>query len=269
MKVYLSFFRIRFLHSLQYRMAAFAGLCTQFAWGALLILMFRAFYRADPSAFPMEFSALSSYIWIQQAFLAMFNAWRFDNRIFESITGGNVAYELARPVDLYGMWFSTNLGERCAQTFLRCVPVLIVAAFLPAPYGLSLPQNPTAFFAFVLTMFGGTFLIISFLMLIYISTFYTMAPDGGGVRIISMTLVDLLSGQLIPLPFFPEQFQTLLAFLPFGVMQNLPLRIYSGDIAGDALVQGVFLQAFWLIAFVALGKWWLSTAKKRVIVQGG
>ena len=39
---------------LQYRAAALAGIVTQFAWGFLEILMFRAFYRADASAFPMD-----------------------------------------------------------------------------------------------------------------------------------------------------------------------------------------------------------------------
>lgn len=55
MKKYLSFFRLRFSMGLQYRVAAFAGLVTQFAWGGMLILAYRAFYRADPNAFPMTF----------------------------------------------------------------------------------------------------------------------------------------------------------------------------------------------------------------------
>ena len=66
MKKYLSFFKLRFAMGLQYRAAALAGIVTQFAWGFLEILMFRAFYRADASAFPIDFSALSSYIWLQQ-----------------------------------------------------------------------------------------------------------------------------------------------------------------------------------------------------------
>lgn len=269
MKTYWSFFRIRFINSLQYRAAALAGVCTQFAWGGLFILMFRAFYQADPASFPMDFSALSSYIWLQQALLMLFNVWRLDNKIFEAITGGNVAYEMARPVSLYNMWFTTNLAERFAQTALRCIPVLLVASFLPEPYGLSLPADPFTFLVFVVTLFGGGLLVVAFAMMIYISTFYTMAPGGGGIKMIGMMLVDLLTGQLIPLPFFPDSLQAVLKFTPFSAMQNLPLRIYSGDIAGAEMVQGVLLQAFWLLFFIAVGKWWLSSAQKRVVVQGG
>ena len=55
MKKYWSFFRMRFLGGLQYRAAAWAGVSTQFAWGFMSLLMYRAFYDADPAAFPMEF----------------------------------------------------------------------------------------------------------------------------------------------------------------------------------------------------------------------
>ena len=67
LRAYLSFFRIRFAAGLQYRAAAWAGILTQFCWGALEILLFRAFYRAGASAFPMEFSQLSSYIWLSRS----------------------------------------------------------------------------------------------------------------------------------------------------------------------------------------------------------
>ena len=46
MKKYWSFFRMRFLGSLQYRAAAWAGIATQFAWGFMQLLMYRAFYEA-------------------------------------------------------------------------------------------------------------------------------------------------------------------------------------------------------------------------------
>ena len=70
MKKYLSFFRLRFSMGLQYRAAALAGIATQFAWGGMEILVFRAFYEADASSFPMSFSAAASYIWMQQFYLS-------------------------------------------------------------------------------------------------------------------------------------------------------------------------------------------------------
>ena len=69
MSAYLAVFRIRFSAGLQYRAAALGGIATQFVWGFMLLLQFAAFYRSDPTAFPMEMSQVASYIWMQQAFL--------------------------------------------------------------------------------------------------------------------------------------------------------------------------------------------------------
>lgn len=98
MRQYGSFFRIRFLAGLQYRAAAWAGISTQFAWGGLTLLLYAAFHRSGPESFPMTFSQLSSYVWLQQALLALFMSWYFDNEILESVSTGGVAYELCRPV---------------------------------------------------------------------------------------------------------------------------------------------------------------------------
>ncbi|MCX4317378.1 MAG: hypothetical protein OSJ52_12190 [Lachnospiraceae bacterium] len=123
-KKYLSFFRIRFINGLQYRIAALSGAATQFVWGVLLILLYHAFYEADPDAFPMRLSDLVSYIWLQQAFFALYQVWSWENELFELIQTGNVAYELCRPYRLYDAWFFRIIATRMANAVLRCFPIL-------------------------------------------------------------------------------------------------------------------------------------------------
>ncbi|MCI5914500.1 MAG: ABC transporter permease [Christensenella sp.] len=267
MKKYWSFFRMRFLGSLQYRAAAWAGIATQFAWGFMKLLMYRAFYEAGPAAFPMEFSQLATYIWLQQAFLMLFNTWRYDNDIFESITTGGVAYELSRPVPVYSMWFVKCIASRVASTALRCLPVLVVAFLLPAPYRLNPPESAGVFLVFLLSLAAASALVMALQMLVYIATFYTLSPLG--VRIVVMVLSDFLMGQLIPLQFFPEAFRKVVELTPFAAMQNLPLQIYCGTVAGNALTQALALQGFWLIALVGCGVLWMRRSLRRVVVQGG
>lgn len=267
MKKYLSFFRIRFTNGLQYRAAAYAGVVTQFAWGFMQILLYKAFYRANPAAFPMEFSQLSSYIWLQQAFLALFMTWFLENDIFLSITNGNVAYELVRPLNLYNMWFVKNLANRMAKAFLRCMPILAVAAFLPKPYQIAMPLSLPSFLLFLTSMALGLLIVVAFCMLIYITTFYTLSPMG--IRIVAVSLVEFLSGGLIPLPFLPDPIRQVLELLPFGAMQNIPLRIYSGNIAGSQMLFRIGLQVFWLVVLVLTGKAYMGKALKKVVVQGG
>ena len=143
MRKYWSFFRIRFIAGLQYRAAALAGICTQFFWGTMTLLLYRAFYQNGGSAFPMTFPELSCYIWLQQASLGMFMAWSFDEDIFSGILSGGVSYELCRPADLYAMWFTKNMALRMSRTALRCLPILLVAAFLPEPFRLYRKIRPS------------------------------------------------------------------------------------------------------------------------------
>lgn len=267
MKKYLSFFRIRFSNTLQYRAAAYGGIATQFAWGFMRILMFRAFYEADPAAFPMEFSQLTSYIWLQQAFLAMFATWFTDGEIFSSIQNGNIAYELLRPMNLYSMWFTKNLALRLSRTVLRCMPILVITVFLPKPYGLSMPINSFAFLMFFVTMILAFFCVVAFMMLLYISAFYTLSP--AGVRLIALSLAEFLEGGIIPLPFLPDTVRRIVELTPFASMGNVPYRVYSGDIAGNEILSAISLQIFWIVALVFIGKVWIEKALKKVVVQGG
>lgn len=267
MKKYLSFFKIRFMAGLQYRAAAWAGIITQLAWGGMTILMFRAFYQNGENSFPMAFSELSNYIWLQQSFLAMFMAWFFDNDIFESITSGNIAYELCRPCDIYTMWFTKNMAIRLSRFLLRCFPILLVAALLPYPYGVALPTSFFSGVLFLISIVLGFLVLVSFSMLIYISAFYTLSPMG--IRILATSVIEFFAGAVIPLAFFPDALKPIMYALPFASMQNTPFMIYIGRVAGEQALKDVLIQIAWLAVLVIAGRFLMKCAFKKVVVQGG
>lgn len=265
-KKYLALFRVRFQNEMQYRVAALAGVCTQFVWGFMEILLFRAFY-AGGGEMPMTFSQLVTYEWLQQAFLALFMLWFWDKDIIEAITGGNIAYELARPMDLYNMWFTRVAAQRIARALLRCLPILLVAFLLPEPYRMSLPVSFGAFLLFVVSTALGLCVVAALTMLVYALTFFTMSASG--VRIFAASIAELLSGAVVPLPFFPEKWRLLAELSPFAAVQNLPLRLYSGNLAGDEALFYLGMQVFWLVALVLLGRILLRRMRRRLVVQGG
>lgn len=267
MRKYLSFFRIRFIAGVQYRAAAWAGIATQFAWGGMTLLMFWAFYQEGGSEFPMRFDELSSYIWLQQAFLALYMAWYFDEDIFSSITSGSIAYELCRPMDLYNLWFTKNLAHRLSSVILRCVPILLVAAILPAPFGMRLPATWENGVMALISMALGLFLLIAFSMLIYISAFFTLSAKG--LRVLSVSVIEFFAGAVIPIPFFPAGVRELVMLLPFASMQSTPFLIYVGQIRASAAFEAIGLQLFWLLGFCFAGRILMRLALKRVVVQGG
>ena len=267
MRQYWAVFRIRFAAALQYRVAALGGLVCQLAWGFMAMIAFFAFYSADPAAFPMAFSQTASYIWLQEAFIVLFAVMVWDAEIASAIEAGSIAYELVRPVDLYGRWFLQVIANRLAGAMLRCAPVLLVAFLLPAPWGLSLPPSVGQFFLFLLSAVLALGVVAAFNMLTYISVFYTLSPRG--MKLVAGMIADFFAGATVPLPFFPGPLRAVAELLPFAAMQNMPLRLYSGNIAGADALKGILLQVFWLAALLLLGRLCMGRALKKVIVQGG
>ncbi|MDR0470068.1 MAG: ABC transporter permease [Peptococcaceae bacterium] len=267
MKKYMAIFRIRFINALQYRAAALAGMTTQFAWGFMLILAYAAFYRSNPAAFPMEFSQMVSYIWIQQAFFTLYTAWIQPDDITAAIETGAIAYEMVRPVDLYSRWFFQITATRVARAALRCLPVLLVAFIVPAPFRMTLPPDLPSLLLFFLSTFLSLCVVAVYTLLVYTTIFYTLSVRG--VRTFLGALCDFFDGAIIPLPFFPKPMQAVMELLPFASMQNAPLRIFSGNLTGMGAARAILLQAFWFMVLLLAGRLYISRTLKKIIVQGG
>ena len=267
MKKYLAVFRMRFTNTLQYRAAALAGMATQFAWGFMLILAYSAFYRSNPTAFPMEFSQMTSYIWMQQSFFMLFTSWLTPDDITASIESGDIAYDMARPIDLYNRWFCQLTAIRVAKTVLRCLPVLLVAFIVPEPFRMSIPPDVNTLLLFLLSSILSLGVLAAYTLIVYSAIFYTLSFRG--IRAAVGACADFFAGAVIPLPFFPKQWQTVLELLPFAAMQNAPLRIYSGSLTGETAAKAMLLQVFWLIIMIVSGRLCIGRALKKVVVQGG
>ena len=52
-------------------------------------------------------------------------------------------------------------------------------------------------------------------------------------------------------------------------MENLPFRIYSGNIAGEEMWRFFALQLFWCVVLIAVGKLWMKSSLKKIVIQGG
>jgi len=271
LRPYRAILSARFRMLLQYRAAAIAGLWTQAFFGITLIMIYSAFYHSSDTPPPIALPQVISYVWLGQALLAML-PWNADAEVHDMVRSGSIAYELARPVDLYGLWYTRAVALRTAPTLLRAAPMVVVASvvlpFVGAPaWRLAPPPSLTAAAGFAVALGLALALGCAMSVLINISLMWTIRGDG--VVTLFTTAVSLLSGLLIPLPLFPDWAQPVLAWLPFAGMFDLPFRIYTGHIALAGLA-GVWLrQAGWTLALVVLGRWLLGRGVRRVVVQGG
>lgn len=267
MRAYKSIFKIRFINTLQYRTAAIAGVLTQFAWGLMYIMLYKAFYSQGNIPDNFSLQQMVGYIWLQQMFFVYFATFDRNKEIIGQIEQGNICYEMVRPINLYANWFTTVYAEKISKTLLRFVPVLIFSILLPAGWGIGLPDSIWAFLLSIFNIVLGGMLTVALSLICYCLLFQTMSSLG--VFSIFSTIASLLGGSLIPIPLTPVWFQKLLNFFPFRYISDLPFRTYVGSIPlTDALIQ-TGVQVTWVVLFMVLGNLYLKHNLKKVEVQGG
>ena len=267
MKSYLSYFKLKFKTGLQYRAAALAGMSTQFFFGFVYVSVYIAFYETGGDNLPMNLKELVSYVWLGQSFFALIFMWYKDKEILGMIKSGNIAYELCRPQDLYFMWASKILGERLSQTTLRFLPVVLVSIILPSPYNLSLTTNISVILLFILSMILSSILMTSLVLLYHVICLFTL--DEKGIVNIFMVMSDVLSGLVIPIPFFPKYLQNISNILPFRYIGDFPFRLYVGNISINEGLTGILIQIIWIIILVIIGRFIIKKALKKAVIQGG
>jgi len=267
MIAYLTYFKLKFISGLQYRSAAVAGVMTQFFFGLVYIMVYVAFSESGNGSLPMELGALTSYIWLNQAFFALIYQFYKDSEIYTMIRNGDISYELSRPKNMYFMWYFKELGQRLSNVLLRFLPVILITIFLPYPYNLGVSCSCSNFFIFLISLVMGALLVVALTTLYPILTLMTMNEKG--IVNVFMIVGDILSGLVIPLPFFPKFLQRISSFLPFQYISDLPFRLYVGDLSISFGIKGIIIQLLWIIILIILGNILLKMNLKRVIVQGG
>ncbi len=171
----------RYRNLLQYRAAAFAGFVTQLFWGAVRLMIFGAFYAAAEGPQPMNMVEVVAYVWLGQAMLGML-PWNTDADFKEQVASGAVAYDLLRPLDLYGYWFARTLAFRTAATTLRAIPMVIFAMLLLPAFGLAdwaLPApSGAALIGFLAAITAAALLSTAITVVAHISMLWTLSGEG-------------------------------------------------------------------------------------------
>ncbi|MGE5560338.1 MAG: ABC transporter permease [Chloroflexota bacterium] len=267
MRPYLTVFRIKLLASLQYRTAALAKLAPPLFVGLIQVMFFSAFYRNAGAGQPLTLTQTITYCWIIQL-LVHVQPWSGDPEALAIIRNGNIAYELCRPLDLYGQWFSRLAAHRLVPLVVNSLPLAAVALFaMPPHYRMSPPVSPGAALVFLLSLVGVVLMSAALSNILSIVTIWTI--NGDGLYYLFPVVFIVLSGANVPLPLFPPALQRVINILPFRALIDTPAQIYLGTIPPLAALPQLFSQLLWTAGFVALGRLLLARALRSVVVQGG
>ena len=129
------------------------------------------------------------------------------------------------------------------------------------------PPSGVAFAGFVVAVVLAALLATAVTLLAHISLLWTIS--GTGMDRIMTVLVTVFSGQILPLPLFPDWLQPFLRWQPFRGLADVPYRIYSGNIPATDVLPELALMLVWTLVLVGLGRAILRLGVRRMVVQGG
>ena len=263
MRAYLSTFRMRRKMELQYRGVVLGGVICQIFFGLILIAIYRAMYAGKPQAIPL--SHITSYVWLQQAFFRMLVA--SDPELLDKIRTGSIAYDLCRPLDLYGFYYVRIMAQKMTGSLMRAVPMLVFAFLLPEGWGLMLPASAAGFAWSLAGLFLGLLCVCA---LENITMGFTMRTlDSRGMQALLNLLMMTLAGNILPLTLFPDSWQRVITLLPYAQLLDAPIRLYTGDTPPSAAPGILLIQVIWILLLTGAGILLWRINQKRLEIQGG
>lgn len=182
--------------------------------------------------------------------------------IREKVREGTIALDLMKPISVPFYFFSDGLGQTALHALL-VIPSLLIALLMVR---IDVP-SPPVFAAFLLAFaigYGVNFFLNFVMNCIAFWTLETFA-----IQLIVRWTSDLLSGQIIPLAFFPGLLGRLVFALPFAAIYSTPLLIYIGIIPPSGYAAAMLVQLLWLLLFAGLASAVWRAASNRVVIQGG
>jgi ABC-2 type transport system permease protein len=258
---YLAFAAKAFSREATYRMEVFTNVASLVVRLYLMKAVWTSLYaqNAAPAGVPLHAVLTYTVVALLMSLVLEIDGTR---AIREKIREGTIATDLMKPISLPLYFFSDGVGMTLLHAIL-IVPALVLSLLIvridvPAPHVLA---------AFALSFLLGY--LVNFLLnfLMNCVAFWTL--ETFAIQLMVRWVSDLLSGQIVPLIFFPGILQKIVLALPFAAIYSTPLLIYLGRIPPSGYLAAMAAQVGWCVAFAGFS--WLvwRAAQKRVVVQGG
>jgi ABC-2 type transport system permease protein len=263
MAKYIEMIRIRFLMMLAYRTNYYSGILIYSINIGAYYFLWSAIYSDRGTIEGLSVLQMTTYIaiaWMARAFY--FN--NIDREIASEIKDGKVAIEMIRPYSYLGMKTMQGFGEGIFRLLFFSVPGMFIVTFV---FSLQLPMQSSAWLLFFVAIFLSFLINTQINLLVGLTTFFFFNNDG--LIRAKRVVIDLFSGLLLPISFYPLWAQDIMQFFPFQAISYIPSMIFTGGFVGDELMSALMFQLFWVLALIIPIQLLWMFAKKKLVVQGG
>jgi len=191
------------------------------------------------------------------------NTWIGDS-VGVTISKGDFARYIIFPVDFYKYNMLSQFGSKIPGIIFR-IPFFFIAFVLFFKIYVNL--NPVQLFLFFVSCVLSFFLLNTFRYMMALFSFWE--ESHWTIDMISFGIIDLLSGLLVPLDFYPGFLRRIVDVLPFKDMVYSPIMIYMGRMSvADSLL--VFAnQLFFTLVFYLISRFLFNLGRAKFTSQGG
>ena len=267
LRAYLGIAKIHFIRLNQYRVSSVNNILSVLFYGLIQTSILIAFYRfGNTESIQMALHQAVSYAWLSQA-IHTINPVFQDSDLHQRIVDGSYVYDLCRPLNLYGQWFARILSYRITPLLLYIPFVGGPALLFPGLYRMALPVSVPAFLAFIGAL--CTAVLTSTAVSCILTVLHIRVELGRGLVSFLAFVISFLSGAEVPLPILPAPIVTVLRWLPFAGMFDIPCSLYLGLIPWTDSIWFFARQLGWSFLLVIAGVYQLRKSLKRAVIQGG
>jgi ABC-2 type transport system permease protein len=248
-----------------YPLATLAGGVTNSMFGLLRAsVMAGVIAAAGTTVAGYDAQSVISYAWMTQALIAPIHVFSW-NELALRVRTGDIAVDLARPMDLQLQYALTDLGRAAYQVIPRGLPPLIVGA---ATFGLVLPTGLLPYLAGLVSLLLAVGISFCCRFLVNLTAFWLL--DVRGAMTLYIVISNVLSGLFVPVAWFPPWLFTLAHATPFPSMVQAPADVLTGRVTGAGpTLQVLLIQVAWVLALMAVTRLALVPALRKLVVQGG
>lgn len=261
--MYLEFARVGFVNILAFRLRYYTGIITYLINVTVYYFIWTAVYGPGQAIVGYSLGQMLTYVsvgWILRSFY-----WNtIDQEMAYEVIDGKIAMDLIKPVSVPWMWISRAMGESAFRLGLLTLPVALVITFI---FPMQAPASGWDFWMFLLSTLGSFFLMAAIGFLI--GTCAIPLKSILALVRAKQWLIELLSGLLLPMSFFPKPIAIAMNWLPFEHIAYTPLQIYLGKLGHADVLRALAAEWFWVVALLALAHRWWNHSLRRLSIQGG
>lgn len=261
--MYLEMIRIRFLMMLAYRVNYYSGIAVYSINIGAYYFLWNGIYGDKVTMGGLTALQMVTYVsisWMARAFY--FN--NIDQEMAQEVKEGKVAIELIRPYHYLATKIMQAMGEGLFRLLFFSLPGMIILAFF---FPIQFPNQSSIWGWYAISLFFSFFINTQINLITGLLSFFFYNNEG--LMRAKRVFVDLFSGLILPISFYPEWGQAILKYLPFQAISYLPGMIFTGGVEGTQIYLFLGQQFLWVfILWIPIGLLWWQ-AKKNLVIQGG